>query len=45
MTQMFENCYSIEYLNLKNFKTNQLKFMYGMFQASTGLKEIDLSGF
>ena len=43
--EMFDNCYSLQYLDLSKFDTSQATDMENMFQGCTSLKSVDLSGF
>ena len=45
MNNMFENCRSLEYINMKIFKENKLKNLNFVFSNCKSLKEIDLSYF
>ena len=43
MDDMFQNCISLEYINLGNWNTSNLKYMNSMFNNCKNLKSIDLS--
>ena len=38
MGSLFESCSSLETVNLKNFSTKKVRYMYNMFGYSTNLK-------
>lgn len=42
---MFQNCESLEALDLSTFNTENVTSMYGMFQSCTSLKSLNLSSF
>ena len=42
---MFQNCSSIEYLDLGNFDTRKVKLMGYMFKGCRSLKSVDISNF
>lgn len=43
--RMFENCYSIETIDLSSFNTSKVTGMYDMFQNCYNLKNVNLSSF
>lgn len=45
MQCMFQNCESLEALDLSTFNTENVTNMYGMFQSCTSLKSLNLSSF
>lgn len=45
MQCMFQNCESLEALDLSTFNTENVTSMYGMFQSCTSLKSLNLSSF
>ena len=45
MNDMFYGCSSLKELNLNNFNTNNVTYMYGMFRECSSLKELNLSNF
>lgn len=45
MQCMFQNCESLEALDLSTFNTENVTNMYGMFQFCTSLKSLNLSSF
>lgn len=45
MSHMFDLCYSLRNLDLKNFNTSNVKNMYNMFGMCKTLKSLDLSSF
>ena len=45
MEEMFFGCCSILYLNLKNFKTDNVICMKDMFSRCSNLEELDISNF
>ena len=42
---MFYRCSSLKELNLSNFNTNNVTYMYLMFYGCSSLKELNLSNF
>ncbi len=42
---MFQNCNSLEYLNMQIFKVNNLTSFISVFQNCHSLKEINISNF
>ena len=42
---MFENCESLEFLDLSSFKKNNIVTTLSMFEGCTSLKSLDLSSF
>lgn len=45
MQGMFQNCESLEALDLSTFNTENVTNMYGMFESCTSLKSLNLSSF
>ena len=45
MQYMFQDCESLEALDLSTFNTENVTNMYGMFQSCTSLKSLNLSSF
>ena len=45
MSYMFYGCFSLDNLNLYNFKTNNVKEMNDMFDGCSLLKKLDISNF
>ena len=45
MSNMFEECKSLEKLNVSSFNTNNVEFMPNMFSGCSSLEEINLSSF
>ena len=45
MSYMFNNCSSLEELNLSSFNTNKVNYMNGMFLQCSSLKELNLNNF
>ena len=45
MSEMFDSCYSLKTIkNIENIKTNNCKYINGMFYKCYSLEEIDISG-
>ncbi|NLC26699.1 MAG: BspA family leucine-rich repeat surface protein, partial [Fastidiosipila sp.] len=45
MRSMFEKCYSLESLNISNFRTTSAEKMHSMFNDCSSLMVLDLSSF
>ena len=43
MSNMFSGCYSLKYLDLSNFNTENVTDMSNMFSGCSSLKKLDLS--
>jgi len=45
MKYLFQDCYSLESIDLSNFNTSQVMHMNGLFSGCEGLESINISSF